>query len=122
MGARTMENEKDRKMTMMLVPFMSCSAKMPVYALIAAAFFAAARGFSCSPYMRRRSLRRSFRLHIQKYLFKESGAVHHGAPAVQNARFEKHTEAHVDQGQGFSDTGGYHHPDDEHHTVVFAEL
>lgn len=44
MGARTMENEKDRKMTMMLVPFMSCSAKMPVYALFAAAFFAGSKG------------------------------------------------------------------------------
>ncbi len=39
MGARTMENEKDRRMTIMLVPFMSCSAKLPVYGLIAAAFF-----------------------------------------------------------------------------------
>ncbi len=39
MGARTMENEKDRRMTIMLVPFMSCSARLPVYGLIAAAFF-----------------------------------------------------------------------------------
>jgi ferrous iron transport protein B len=39
MGARTMENEKDRRMTIMLIPFMSCSAKLPVYGLIAAAFF-----------------------------------------------------------------------------------
>lgn len=39
MGARTMENDKDRRMTILLVPFMSCSAKLPVYALIAAAFF-----------------------------------------------------------------------------------
>ncbi|NLF35398.1 MAG: ferrous iron transport protein B, partial [Clostridiales bacterium] len=39
MGARTMENEKDRRMTMMLVPFMSCSARLPVYGLISAAFF-----------------------------------------------------------------------------------
>ncbi|MDR0838016.1 MAG: ferrous iron transport protein B [Oscillospiraceae bacterium] len=39
MGARTMENEKDRRMTILLVPFMSCSAKLPVYGLIAAAFF-----------------------------------------------------------------------------------
>ena len=40
MGARTMENEKDRRMTIMLVPFMSCSARLPVYGLITAAFFA----------------------------------------------------------------------------------
>ena len=40
MGARTMENEKDRRMTIMLVPFMSCSARLPVYGLMTAAFFA----------------------------------------------------------------------------------
>ena len=40
MGARTMENEKDRRMTIMLAPFMSCSARLPVYGLIASAFFA----------------------------------------------------------------------------------
>lgn len=39
MGARTMENEKDRRMTILLVPFMSCSARLPVYGLISAAFF-----------------------------------------------------------------------------------
>ncbi len=39
MGARTMEHEKDRRMTIMLVPFMSCSARLPVYGLISAAFF-----------------------------------------------------------------------------------
>jgi len=44
MGARTMESEKDRRMTMMLVPFMSCSARLPVYGLIAAAFFGAWAG------------------------------------------------------------------------------
>ncbi len=44
MGARTMENEKDRRMTILLVPFMSCSAKLPVYGLIASAFFGARAG------------------------------------------------------------------------------
>ena len=39
MGARTMENEKDRRMTILLIPFMSCSAKLPVYSLLSAAFF-----------------------------------------------------------------------------------
>ncbi|NLL46712.1 MAG: ferrous iron transport protein B, partial [Clostridiales bacterium] len=39
MGARTMENEKDRRLTIMLIPFMSCSAKLPVYGLICSAFF-----------------------------------------------------------------------------------
>ena len=44
MGARTMENEKDRRMTIMLVPFMSCSAKLPIYGMIAAAFFQKSAG------------------------------------------------------------------------------
>lgn len=39
MATRTLENERDRRMTMILTPFMSCSAKMPVYALFIAAFF-----------------------------------------------------------------------------------
>ena len=44
MGARTMENEKDRRLTIMLIPFMSCSAKLPVYGLIASAFFGSRAG------------------------------------------------------------------------------
>lgn len=39
MAARTMENMQDKRNTIILVPFMSCSAKLPVYALIAGAFF-----------------------------------------------------------------------------------
>ncbi len=39
MATRTLENERDRRMTMMLIPFMSCSAKMPIYALFIAVFF-----------------------------------------------------------------------------------
>ena len=44
LGARTMENERHRRMTILLVPFMSCSAKLPVYGLISAAFFGAWAG------------------------------------------------------------------------------
>jgi ferrous iron transport protein B len=39
MGTRTIENPKDRIATMMIAPFMSCSARLPVYTLIIAAFF-----------------------------------------------------------------------------------
>ncbi|MCY6484576.1 ferrous iron transport protein B [Clostridium aestuarii] len=39
MSARTLESEKDRKLTALLVPLMSCNARIPVYALFAAAFF-----------------------------------------------------------------------------------
>lgn len=40
MAARTLENEKDRRLTIILTPFMSCGARLPIYALFAAAFFA----------------------------------------------------------------------------------
>lgn len=40
MATRTLPSVRDRKMTIFLTPFMSCSAKLPVYALFTAAFFA----------------------------------------------------------------------------------
>ena len=39
MASRTLPSERDRKMTILLTPFMSCSAKLPIYALFTAAFF-----------------------------------------------------------------------------------
>ena len=39
MATRTLPSNRDRKMTQVLIPFMSCSAKMPIYAFFAAAFF-----------------------------------------------------------------------------------
>lgn len=39
MASRTLSSERDRRMTIMLTPFMSCSAKIPIYAVFAAAFF-----------------------------------------------------------------------------------
>lgn len=39
MATRTLSSERDRKLSVMLVPFMSCSAKLPIYAVFTAAFF-----------------------------------------------------------------------------------
>lgn len=39
MSSRTLASERDRKMTIMLTPFISCSAKIPIYAVFTAAFF-----------------------------------------------------------------------------------
>ena len=39
LSARTLSSERDRKMTILLIPFMSCSAKIPIYALFTAVFF-----------------------------------------------------------------------------------
>jgi ferrous iron transport protein B len=39
MATRTLSSERDRKMTILLTPFMSCSAKLPIYAMFTVAFF-----------------------------------------------------------------------------------
>ncbi|GAA0177028.1 ferrous iron transport protein B [Clostridium sediminicola] len=45
MSARTLESEKDRKLTALLVPLMSCNARIPVYALFATIFFKGKESF-----------------------------------------------------------------------------
>lgn len=44
MATRTLENKRDRYLTIFMNPFMSCGARLPVYALFGAAFFGAAAG------------------------------------------------------------------------------
>ena len=44
MATRTLSSERDRRMTILLTPFMSCSAKLPIYAVFTAAFFPDHRG------------------------------------------------------------------------------
>ena len=39
MATRTLSSERDRRLTIMLIPFMSCSAKLPIYAMFTAVFF-----------------------------------------------------------------------------------
>lgn len=46
MATRTMENESDRMLAMMLVPFMSCTARLPIYAIFIAAFFTENEGLA----------------------------------------------------------------------------
>ncbi|MDD3866070.1 MAG: ferrous iron transport protein B [Eubacteriales bacterium] len=44
MATRTLENERDRRLTIMVIPFMSCGARMPIYAFFASMFFATGKG------------------------------------------------------------------------------
>ena len=46
MATRTVCSDRDRKMTILLTPYMSCSAKIPIYAVFAAAFFPQNRGLA----------------------------------------------------------------------------
>ena len=44
MAARSLENERDRRLTILITPFMSCGARMPIYAFFASIFFVAHKG------------------------------------------------------------------------------
>lgn len=44
MATRTLESERDRRLTILITPFMSCGARMPIYAFLSAIFFASNRG------------------------------------------------------------------------------
>jgi ferrous iron transport protein B len=44
MATRTLENKKDRLLTMMIIPFMSCSARLPIYVLLISAIFSKSQG------------------------------------------------------------------------------
>lgn len=44
MAARSLENQRDRRLTIMITPFMSCGARMPIYAFFASIFFATQKG------------------------------------------------------------------------------
>ena len=46
MAARGVENQRDRRMTILLTPFLSCGAKLPIYALFAAVFFPGAQALT----------------------------------------------------------------------------
>jgi len=49
LATRTMERQRDRLLTMMVIPLMTCSARLPVYTLIIAALFPATRAFGVLP-------------------------------------------------------------------------
>ena len=75
MAARTMENMQDKRNTILLVPFMSCSAKLPVYALIAGAFFAKGHTLVVlSLYLGGIVLAALFGLLFKKTIFKDNNA------------------------------------------------
>jgi ferrous iron transport protein B len=72
MATRTLENRKDRILTMLMLPFMSCSAKLPVYVLLISAFFPTNQGLVLvSIYLIGIFIAILTALVLRKYLFKD---------------------------------------------------
>lgn len=91
MGARIMENKRERFLTMFLVPFMSCGARLPVYALFGAAFFwKVCRECGVCDLHDRYCCCAFVRFAFAPYDFQGQGIdVHHGTSAIPFAATEK---------------------------------
>ena len=124
MATRTLSSERDRKMTIVLTPFMSCSAKLPIYGMITAAFFpdhaalvmivaVCAGHCGCDPVGAAAEKHR---------LPRQSGALCHGAARLPPARRQERAAPHVGKGQGLFAQGLHHHLYGLDRHLVFAEL
>jgi len=89
MATRTLQNEKDRRLTIMLTPFMSCSAKMPIYALFTLAFFPKYHGLIVfSLYLIRNTHCNTHSIYITKNSFKRGTfCIYNGITTIQNANY-----------------------------------
>ena len=73
MATRTLDNRKDRILTMLIIPFMSCSARLPVFVLLISAFFTAYQGLILlSVYMAGVLLAAFVSISLNKLVFKKS--------------------------------------------------
>ena len=108
MGARTMENEKDRRMTILLVPFMSCGARLPIYGLMTAAFFPQAGGLVVfSVYILCLLMAIFSGIFMKKTLFKGGARpLPAGAAPLPDAHPQEHLPPRVGAGTGLPDSGG----------------
>lgn len=124
MATRTLTSERDRRMTVLLTPFMSCSAKIPIYSVFVAAFFpkykALAMGRIVFP---RHSYRRACRARVWKNaLSRQSHPVCDGAAELPYALRAHDASAHVGQGEGFSAPRLYRYFRGKSCDLVFADI
>jgi ferrous iron transport protein B len=126
MATRTIEDQRDRFATIMIAPFMSCSARLPVYTLMIAAFFAGQTvlGFiSLGAVADARNVcawhfgRRCRCVHLEAHRPQSAAAaLYHGAAAVSNAEcshgIHEHARALVAlrKASGYGHTGDLDHP------------
>ena len=102
MAARTLPSERDRTMTILLTPFMSCSAKIPIYAFFSAAFFPEV----CSAgddraVCARHPVRHSLRARAQVCLPRPAGSICNGTAELPPAECKKRRASALGQGEGF---------------------
>ena len=102
MATRTLENRRDRILTVMMAPFMSCGARLPVYALFAAAMFpTGGQNLVFALYLIGIGFAVMTGLVLKKTLLQgRNRAVRHGTAAVPSADAARHSVAHLGAAAG----------------------
>ena len=122
-ATRTLENEDDRKLTGFLVPMMSCGARLPVYTIFAAAFFAANPGrFIFAMYIIGIVLAIVTGMVMKRTTLqgKTAGALCDGAASLSSAHLPWGVDAHVGAHIGLRQARCHDHHDQQHRDLAFA--
>ena len=98
MATRTLESRKDRILTMLIIPFMSCSARLPVYVLLISAFFPKNQGLVLlSVYLFGILIAIPLFHPVQAGLFPQGrGTLRHGIAAVPDSDDPQRRAPHVE--------------------------
>ncbi len=118
MASRTIENERDRRMTIMTTCFIPCGAKMPIIGLIAGALFGGAAWVSTS------ACHHHLGHHAQEDqdVRRRPRALRHGAPRVPHAHRGQRAAQHVGAWLVVHQEGRHHHPAVLHHHLGPLQL
>ena len=109
MATRTLENKKDRILTMLITPFMSCSARLPVYVLFISAFFSEKpRVYLIFHLWYRDSVGYLSSVGVEENGICEKGcSVCNGASSLPHSNIEKYVDSYVAQRGSVPEQNGY---------------
>ena len=123
MSTRTLASERDRRMTILLTPFMSCSAKIPIYGVFSAAFFPdCAALVMIMLYLGGILVGILAAKVLGKTAFRGNPSLCHGASQLPLPLCPECGAAVLGQGQGLSDPRLYDHLYRHHCRVVSADF
>ena len=124
MATRTLTSDRDRRMTVLLTPFMSCSAKIPIYSVFVAAFFPKYKALAMGGlYVFGILIGVLAALVLRKNaLSRQSHPVCDGAAELPHALGAHNAPAHVGQGEGLSPPRFYRHFRGKPCDLVFADV
>ena len=123
MATRTLSSDRDRRMTILLTPYMSCSAKIPIYAVFSAAFFPKHGAGHDRALRRRHPAGHSRGAGAEKdHVPRQPRALRHGAAQLPDALAQERGAPALGEGPGLLAARLHHHFPRHHHHLVFADL